>query len=151
MTTKLFSWFHQNCKFSKQTSDINIPQPGESSDSPSKFRHDSAPFTKRMTLDQILSDVSDIVYYNDVLNDVKNNNYEWSVTKKVVEYAKYLKNNPDSINNLPPIIVIDGKLDDGSHRISAIYLLREHMDKNNTFWESVRLPVMFYNTSDIDN
>ena len=48
------------------------------------------------------------------------------VTEKVKEYAEYMKNNPSSLKNLPPIIAINGKLQDGAHRISALYLLQNN-------------------------
>jgi len=79
-----------------------------------------------------------------VLQDVQNDDYSWGVTEKVMEYAKYLKQNPDSIYNLPPIIIVNGKLQDGAHRISALYLLQNNLDMDNPLWSEVKLNVEFY-------
>jgi len=51
------------------------------------------------------------------------------------------------VSKLPPIKVIDNKLDDGAHRISAIYLLDQLLDRNNPYWDDVQLQVDFYTTS----
>ena len=60
-----------------------------------------------------------------------------------------MKKNPNTLKNLPPINVIDGKLDDGAHRISAIYLLQNLLDPSNSLWKTVKLKTAFYTASDI--
>jgi hypothetical protein len=54
-----------------------------------------------------------------------------------------MKKNPKSLRNLPPIIVVDDIIQDGAHRISAIYLLQNDMDENNQFWGEIELEVKF--------
>jgi len=56
---------------------------------------------------------------------------------------------PESLENLPSIQVLDGGLEDGSHRISAIYLLANYLDKNNLFWKEKKIKVVFYNDEDV--
>ena len=64
--------------------------------------------------------------------------------KKVKEYANYMMKNPSSLKTLPPLSVIEGKLNDGAHRISAIYLLKELLDSKNDFWKNFKLKTYFY-------
>jgi len=87
--------------------------------------------------------IKGIPYYKEVLEDVVNKDYSWGVTQKVIEYAKYMKSNPQSLKNLPPIIVINDNIQDGAHRISSIYLLDQYMDRKNSFWDDVKLKVEF--------
>ena len=42
------------------------------------------------------------------------------------------------------ILFINSKLDDGAHRISAIYLLDNLLDRNNPYWDDVKIRVDFY-------
>jgi hypothetical protein len=126
--------------------EFDIPQPGESSGKP--LSHDEMNFmdcdTDYLTIDEILDGrIQRIPYYREVLKDVINGDYSWGVTKKVVEYARYMKKNPKSLRNLPPIIVVDDIIQDGAHRISAIYLLQNYMDENNPFWGEIELEVKF--------
>jgi len=126
-----------------------IPQSGVSSGAPAKFKPKSKPKIKELTLSEILQQISGIPYYKEVLDDIKKGDESWEVTKKVKEYAEYLKENPSSINNLPPIIVIDKKIQDGAHRISAIYLLSNFLDTKGK-WDEKKLKVNFYKKEDLD-
>ena len=126
--------------------ELNVPQPGESSgkalsqNEMGKMNCD----TEYLTIDEILDGrISRIPYYEEVLSDVIKGDYSWGVTKKVVEYAKFMKRNPKSLENLPPIIVVDDVIQDGAHRISAIYLLQNYMDENNPLWNEIELEVKF--------
>jgi membrane glycosyltransferase len=74
----------------------------------------------------------------------------WEVTKKVKEYAEYMKKNPSSLKNLPSIIVVDGKIQDGAHRISSIYLLQNLLDPKNNFWKTLKLKVEFWNSKNLN-
>jgi hypothetical protein len=121
-----------------------VPQPGPTSGTSIEDTRGLSVNTKYLNINEIFEQIKDIPYYNNVLSDILDNDYSWEVTNKVIEYANYLKSHPESIQNLPPIIVVNGKLDDGAHRISAIYLLKNHMDKNNLYWSNVQLRVDFY-------
>jgi hypothetical protein len=132
-----------------RVSETDVPQPGESSGAAKQFKPDADIKTKNMTVTQIMAGVKGIPYVNNVIDDWDAKNYSWNVTKKSIEYATYLKNNPQSLANLPPIIVIDGKLDDGAHRLSAINLLQKRMDPNNPLWKQARLQVKFAKGSDV--
>jgi hypothetical protein len=128
-----------------------VPQSGESSGSPAKFKPGAEPEkTEFLTLSQILQQVKGIPYYKEVLDDMKKGDESWGVTKKVKEYAEYMKENPSSLENLPPIIVIDGSIQDGAHRISAIYLLQNLLDQKNNYWKTVKLKVEFWNKSNLN-
>ena len=123
----------------------SVPQPGISSGKASSFDSKTqSKKTEKLTLDQIFKQVKSIPYYKEVLDDMKKGDESWEVTKKVKEYAKYLKQNPSSISNLPPIIVIDGKINDGAHRISAFYLLSNLLDPKGN-WEKKPINVEFRN------
>jgi hypothetical protein len=102
-------------------------------------------YTEQLTLNELIEMLDYIPYYKEVLQDVQNKEYDWGVTKKVMEYADYLKKNPESIYNLPPIIIVNGTLQDGAHRLSALYLLQNHLDSNNPLWGDTKLNVEFYN------
>ena len=126
--------------------ELDIPQPGESSgkalsqDEMGNMDCD----TDYLTIDEILDGrIQRIPYYKEVLHDVLNDDYSWGVTNKVVEYARFMKQTPKSLKNLPPIIVVDDVIQDGAHRISAIYLLQNYMDKNNLLWDEIELEVKF--------
>jgi hypothetical protein len=125
------------------------PQPGESSGKAKQFKPGAKIQTKEMTLDQILNRVKGIPYVNNVIDDWDAKDYSWNVTKKVIEYAQYLKKNPQSVANLPPLVVIDGKLDDGAHRLSAMNLLQKRIDPKNPLWKQVKLKVNFSTASDV--
>jgi len=128
----------------------NVPQKGKSSGDAKKWKSDDIVIKKDMTLDEILNNIKDVPYYKDVVDDYDKEEYSWEVTKKVVEYAEHLKKHPESIANLPPIIVVDEELQDGAHRISAIYLLRERMDKQNPLWNKLKLKVEFGKKTDVE-
>ena len=103
------------------------------------------PYTKYLNINEILLVFDfDLPYYKEVLSDVVKNDYNWGVTKQVLKYANYLKSNPESVIKLPPIKIINNRLDDGAHRISAIYLLSQLLDKDNLYWNDVKLRVDFY-------
>ena len=127
----------------------NIPQPGKSSGKAKQFNPNAKVQTKEMTLDQILSTVKGIPYVNNVVDDWDAKDYSWGVTKKVIEYAQYLQKNPQSVANLPPLVVIDGQLNDGAHRLSAINLLQKRMDSKNPLWKQVKLKVNFGTSADV--
>ena len=127
----------------------NIPQPGKSSGKAKQFNPNAKVQTKEMTLDQILSTVKGIPYVNNVVDDWDAKDYSWGVTKKVIEYAQYLQKNPQSVANLPPLVVIDGQLNDGAHRLSAINLLQKRMDPKNPLWKQVKLKVNFGTSADV--
>lgn len=126
-----------------------VPQPGVSSGKAKQFKPNATLQTKQLTVSEILNTVKDIPYVNEVVVDHDNKDDSWGVYRKVIEYAKYFQQNPHSIANLPPIIVIDGKLDDGAHRLSAINLLQKRLDTNNPFWRQVKLKVQFARSSDV--
>lgn len=107
--------------------------------------------TKYMTIDEIIKSINDIPYYKKVIDDYDNNIDDWSVYKTVLNYAEQLSNNRNKFENLDPIIVIDGKLHDGAHIISAIYLLKERLEKTNICWRNTLLPVIFASKDDIEN
>ena len=126
-----------------------FPQPGESSGKAKQFDPNAKVQTKEMTLDQILATVKGIPYVNNVVDDWDAKDYSWGVTKKVIEYAQYLQKNPQSVANLPPLVVIDGQLNDGAHRLSAINLLQKRMDPKNPLWKQVKLKVNFGTSADV--
>jgi hypothetical protein len=120
-----------------------VPQPGESSGAPKKFGPDAKIETDRMTVKQIISSIPGVPYYNNVVDDWDAKDYSWSVTKKTIEYATYLKEHPESLAQLPPILVLNGKFEDGAHRVSAIWLLQQRMDPKNPLWKNAKLNVHF--------
>jgi hypothetical protein len=129
----------------------NIPQSGESSGKPAEFKKNSKPTNiKFLTVDEITNRIKNIPYYREVLSDVIDKDYSWGVTKKVLEYANYIIKNPKSTKNLPPIIVVDGSLQDGAHRISAIYLIKNFLDKENNFWDNIKLKTEFWDSKNLE-
>jgi len=138
-------------KVCKGLMEDNTPQPGESSGAPAKFKTGTLPEkTEFLTLNQLLQQIKGIPYYKEVLDDLKKGDESWDVTKKVKEYAKYMMENPSSLKNLPPLIVVDGKFQDGAHRISAIYLLQNLLDPKNPFWKTLKLKVEFWNSKNLN-
>ena len=99
--------------------------------------------TRQMTVKDIISSVPGVPYYNNVVDDWDAKDYSWGVTKKVIEYATYLKDHPESLSKLPPAIVLNGKFEDGAHRVSAIWLLQQRMDPKNPLWKNAKLNVQF--------
>ena len=120
-----------------------VPQPGESSGAPKQFGSDAKIENRQMTVKQIISSIPGVPYYNNVVDDWDAKDYSWNVTKKVIEYATYLKDHPESLAQLPPIIVLNGKFEDGAHRVSAIWLLQQRMDTKNPLWANAKLNVQF--------
>ncbi len=127
----------------------DVPQPGPSSGRPKELSPDALSNQKNLTLRQIFKNVQDIPYHKDVVKDYDKKDMSWNVTPKTIEYAKYFKDNPESVKNIPPIIAIDGKLDDGAHRIAAINLLQKRMDRNNPYWKNVKLPTVLAKSADV--
>lgn len=123
-----------------------VPQPGPSSGAPKQFGSDAKIQTRQMTAKDIISSVPGVPYYNNVVDDYDAKDYSWGVTKKVIEYATYLKDHPESLEKLPPILVLNGKFEDGAHRLSAIWLLQQRMDPKNPLWTSAKLNVQFIKT-----
>lgn len=121
----------------------DVPQPGESSGAPKQFGPDAKIQTRQMTVKQLISTVPGLPYYNNVVDDWDAKDYSWGVTKKVIEYATYLKEHPESLSQLPPILVLNGKFEDGAHRVSAIWLLQQRMDPKNPLWANAKLNVQF--------
>ena len=120
-----------------------FPQPGPSSGAPQQFGPDAKIQTRQMTVKDIISSVPGVPYYNNVVDDWDAKDYSWGVTKKVIEYATYLKDHPESLAKLPPAIVLNGKFEDGAHRVSAIWLLQQRMDPKNPLWKNAKLNVQF--------
>jgi hypothetical protein len=120
-----------------------VPQPGPSSGAPKQFGADAKIQTRQMTVKDIISSVPGVPYYNNVIDDWDAKDYSWGVTKKVIEYATYLKDHPESLAQLPPAIVLNGKFEDGAHRVSAIWLLQQRMDPKNPLWKNAKLNVQF--------
>ena len=120
-----------------------VPQPGPSSGAPKQFGSDAKIQTRQMTVKDIISSIPGVPYYNNVVDDWDAKDYGWGVTKKVIEYATYLKDHPESLAKLPPAIVLNGKFEDGAHRVSAIWLLQQRMDPKNPLWKNAKLNVQF--------
>lgn len=85
-----------------------------------------------------------VPYYQNVLENALKGIKNDALTNKCIEYALYLKTNPSSLLDLPPIIIVNGGFCDGSHRLSAIHLLAEHFDADNFRWNAFKLKVDFY-------
>ena len=121
----------------------DVPQPGPSSGAPKQFVPDAKIETHQMTVKQIISSIPGVPYYNNVVDDYDAKDYCWGVTKKSIEYATYLKDHPETLADLDPIIVLNGKFEDGAHRVSAIWLLQQRMDPKNPLWKNAKLNVQF--------
>jgi len=121
-----------------------VPQPGPSSGAPKQFGSDAKIQTRKMTVGQIISSIPGVPYYNNVVDDWDAKDYHsWNVTEKAIEYAEYFKKHPESLAQLKPIIVLNGKFEDGAHRVSAIWLLQQRMDPKNPLWANFKLNVQF--------
>jgi hypothetical protein len=120
-----------------------VPQPGKSSGKPISWISPERVITKYLTLNEILNSVQGIPYYNEVVKDRDAKDFSWGVTKKVLEYARELIIHPDAYKSWPPIIVVDGKLQDGAHRISTINLMQKRVQPNNPIWKNAKLKVEF--------
>ena len=121
----------------------DIPQPGTSSGAPTQFAPGTEIKTRPMTAAQIIKFIPGVPYYNNVVDDWDAKDYSWGVTKKVIEYATYLKQHPESLAKLPPIQVVNGQFKDGAHRVSAVWLLQQRMDPQNPLWGNAKLNVQF--------
>lgn len=127
----------------QQSVSEGIPQPGPSSGAPKQFGTDAKIQTRQMTVKDIISSVPGVPYYNNVVDDWDAKDYSWGVTKKVIEYATYLQEHPETLSKLPPVIVLNGKFEDGAHRVSAIWLLQQRMDPKNLLWKNHKLKIQF--------
>jgi hypothetical protein len=127
----------------------SVPQPGKSSGKPISWVDLKKVETKYLTLDEILKTVTGIPYYTDVVKDRDAKDFTWGVTKKVLEYARALLIRPDSYKNWPPVIVVDGKLQDGAHRISTLNLMQQRIQPNNPIWKTAKLKVEFGSANNI--
>jgi GNAT superfamily N-acetyltransferase len=138
-------WKHGSTWKVDKTDEVEegVPQPGESSGAPKQFGPDAKIETRQMTVKQIISSIPGVPYYNNVVDDWDAKDYSWNVTKKTIEYATYLKDHPESLSQLPPILVLNGKFEDGAHRVSAIWLLQQRMDPKNPLWANTKLKVQF--------
>ena len=66
-----------------------------------------------------------------------------------LKLALKLKDNPSTLLDLPPIIIVNGGLCDGSHSLSALHLLSEHLDNKNFRWNKFRFKVNFYKQTEL--
>ena len=85
-----------------------------------------------------------VPYYDKVLNNVRKGIKNDFVTNNVTKLALKIKDNPSILVAFPPIIIVNGGFCDGSHRLSAVHLLSEHLDKENFRWNKFRFKVNFY-------
>ena len=85
-----------------------------------------------------------VPHYDKVLNNVRRGIKNDLVTNNVTKLALKLKDNPSTLLDLAPIIIVNGGFCDGSHRLSAVHLLSEHLDKENFRWNKIKLNVHFY-------
>lgn len=85
-----------------------------------------------------------VPHYEKVLSNVRKGIKNDLLTNNVTKLALRLKNNPSTLLDLPPIIIMNGGFHDGSHRLSALHLLSEHLDKENFRWNKFRLNVHYY-------
>ena len=136
-------------EFITEADKISVPQPGPSSGKAAQLNPNASVNQQNLTLKQIHKSIQGIPYHKDVIRDYDKKDFSWNVTPKAVEYAKFLKDNPESLKSLPPIVAIDGKLDDGAHRISALGLLQKRIDRDNPLWKTAKLPVVFASSSDV--
>jgi hypothetical protein len=102
---------------------------------------------KFMSFSQIIRQLggySKIPYFNDVLeiyNNPSSTDRDWEVYQKIIEYSNYLKKHPQTVQNLPPIVLANNNLKDGAHRLSALGLLA-YLDPS---WFRSQLRVRIYN------
>ena len=137
------------CEYRIEDMKKGVPEAGESSGRPAEFCSGAVFIEKRMTVDELVGDHPGIPYYLDVASDVGVGDMSWEVTKKVMEYAGYMKVNPDSVDDLPAIIFVDGEMQDGAHRTSALWLLSRVLDRENPYWRRVKLRVLYYRGEDV--
>jgi len=85
----------------------------------------------------------------EIRKDFLEGNRDWDVFRQVEIYANFLKENPQSIYYMPPLQVVDNGLFDGGHRVSAVYLLKNFLEKENNFWKSIKIKVEFWRSEDV--
>jgi len=85
-----------------------------------------------------------VPYYTKVLNNVRKGIKNDLVTDNVTKLALKIKDNPSTLFSFPEIIIVNGGFCDGSHRLSAVHLLSEHLEKENFRWNKFRFKVNFY-------
>ncbi len=85
-----------------------------------------------------------VPHHQIVLENVRKGIKNDALTNKVMKYALHLQTNFNDLLDLPPIIIVNGGFCDGSHRLSVVHLLSEHLDKNNFRWNAFKLKVDFY-------
>jgi len=90
-----------------------------------------------------------VPYYDKVLNNVRKGIKNDLVTNNVTKLALQIKSNPSILVDLPPIIIVNGGFCDGSHRLSALHLLSEHLDNKNFRWNKFRFKVNFYKQTEL--
>ena len=90
-----------------------------------------------------------VPYYDKVLNNVRRGIKNDLITDNVTKLALKLKDNPSTLLDLPPIIIVNGGFCDGSHRLSALHLLSEHLDNKNFRWNKFRFKVNFYKQTEL--
>lgn len=90
-----------------------------------------------------------VPYYDKVLNNVRRGIKNDLITNNVTKLAYKLKNDPSTLLDLAPIIIVNGGFCDGSHRLSALHLLSEHLDSKNFRWNKFRFKVNFYKQTEL--
>ena len=90
-----------------------------------------------------------VPYYDKVPNNVRRGIKNDLITNNVTKLALKLKDNPSTLLDLPPIIIVNGGFCDGSHRLSAVHLLSEHLDNKNFRWNKFRFKVNFYKQTEL--
>ena len=117
-------------EFIREADDISVPQPGPSSGKAAQLNPDTNVNQQNLTLKQIHKSIQGIPYHKDVIRDYDKKDFSWDVTPKAVEYAKFLKNNPESLKNLPPIVAILSQYISDNIRGSVAANLAEWIDGN---------------------
>lgn len=85
-----------------------------------------------------------VPHYAKVLNNVRKGIKNDFITNNVTKLANKLKNNPSTLLALESVIIVNNGFCDGSHRLSAVHLLSEHLDADNFRWNKFRFKVDFY-------
>ena len=132
---------------------INESAPLPGSTSAEGFDDANLPYeTKYMTLDEMLDEIKNIAYYEDVIEELEegpdqpDGTYDWDTVNTVIRYADYWMENPQSLTgpDFPPIQVIGSGMKDGSHRVSTLNALANNIDPDNPYWKNVELEVRVY-------
>ena len=90
-----------------------------------------------------------VPYYQNVLQNVRKGIKNDLITNNVTKLAYKLKDDPSTLLDLAPIIIVNGGFCDGSHRLSALHLLSEHLDNKNFRWNKFRFKVNFYKQTEL--